>query len=212
MGHANAGLYYYGYRFYEPNLQRWLNQDPLEEFGGLNLHQFVFNDPINLTDKDGRIPPLPIVGAIIYFSCTAIVNAPGPDDETFPPYHDAPDPVTVYCACLFPGATVGFNLGETIAEDLGVPAEVVTAAGMMIPAPKIPRGFPNLSRAKPKTSVQGGGGLRKRWKDKKGNIYEWDYQHGTVEKYNKRGKHLGEFDGNTGAQLKPADSTKCVEP
>lgn len=66
--------------------------------------------------------------------------------------------------------------------------------------------------AKPKTSVQGGGGLRKRWKDKKGNIYEWDSQHGTVEKYNKRGKHQGEFDPVTGDQTKAADKTRKVEP
>lgn len=29
----NAGLYYYLYRFYDPNLQRWPNRDPLAEFG-----------------------------------------------------------------------------------------------------------------------------------------------------------------------------------
>src|SRR5579875_3248268 len=28
-----AGLYYYLYRFYDPNLQRWLNRDPLGEKG-----------------------------------------------------------------------------------------------------------------------------------------------------------------------------------
>jgi len=72
--------------------------------------------------------------------------------------------------------------------------------------------FPDLQRATPKTSVQGGGGKRKRWKDKKGKIYEWDSQHGTVEVYNKRGKHLGEFDPKTGKQLKPADKTRKVEP
>jgi RHS repeat-associated protein len=27
--HGNSGLYYYGFRFYEPSLQRWLNRDPL---------------------------------------------------------------------------------------------------------------------------------------------------------------------------------------
>jgi len=42
--------------------------------------------------------------------------------------------------------------------------------------------------------------MRKRWKDSEGNIYEWDSQHGAVEKYNSRGVHLGEFDPNTGAQ------------
>lgn len=54
--HANAGLYYYGFRFYEPNLQRWLNQDPIEEEGGINLARFVRNNPINETDYFGLKP------------------------------------------------------------------------------------------------------------------------------------------------------------
>jgi uncharacterized protein YukE len=79
------------------------------------------------------------------------------------------------------------------------------------PAPKDLPAFPDAKRAKPKTSVQGGGGLRKRWVGKDGSIYEWDSQHGTVEKYNKRGKHVGEFDPTTGEQTKPADPTREVE-
>src|SRR5437763_1019572 len=31
--HAGSGMYYYGYRFYDPNLQRWLNRDPIGERG-----------------------------------------------------------------------------------------------------------------------------------------------------------------------------------
>ena len=81
-----------------------------------------------------------------------------------------------------------------------------------IPAPKEIEGISGLTPAKPKTSVQGGGGLRKRWKDKKGNIYEWDSQHGTLEKYNKRGKHQGEFDPKTGEQTKPKNKKREVEP
>jgi hypothetical protein len=84
--------------------------------------------------------------------------------------------------------------------------------GSRVPPPSTPAAFPDVERAKPKTSVQGGGGKRKRWKDNKGNIYEWDSQHGTVEKYNKSGKHLGEFDPDTGEMLKPADPTRRVEP
>jgi RHS repeat-associated protein len=30
---TNSGLYYYGFRFYDPNLQRWLNRDPLGDWG-----------------------------------------------------------------------------------------------------------------------------------------------------------------------------------
>lgn len=72
--------------------------------------------------------------------------------------------------------------------------------------------FPDLVRGRSKTAVQGGGGLRPRWVDRAGNIYEWDRQHGTLEKYNKRGKHLGEFNHITGQQTKSADKTRRVEP
>ena len=80
------------------------------------------------------------------------------------------------------------------------------------PAPKELKAFPDVKRAKPKTPVQGGGGLRKRWVGKDGSIYEWDSQHGTVEKYNKRGNHLGEFDPETGEETKPADPSRKVTP
>ncbi|WP_260962763.1 colicin E3/pyocin S6 family cytotoxin [Pseudomonas citri] len=81
------------------------------------------------------------------------------------------------------------------------------------PTPKgILPAFPELVRGRSKTAVQGGGGLRPRWTDRAGNIYEWDRQHGTLEKYNKRGKHLGEFNPITGDQTKSADRTREVEP
>ncbi|MDB6065219.1 MAG: repeat protein, partial [Pedosphaera sp.] len=51
--HPNSGLYYYGFRFYEPNFQRWLNHDPLGEAGGINLYGFVSNDPLNRIDLYG---------------------------------------------------------------------------------------------------------------------------------------------------------------
>ncbi|HEX5221917.1 MAG TPA: RHS repeat-associated core domain-containing protein [Verrucomicrobiae bacterium] len=49
---GNAALYYYGFRYYEPNLQRWLNRDPLGESGGM-LFQSVGNNPINFIDPMG---------------------------------------------------------------------------------------------------------------------------------------------------------------
>jgi RHS repeat-associated protein len=47
------GFYYYGYRFYDPVNQRWLNRDPLEEGGGVNLYGFVLGDPLNHLDLYG---------------------------------------------------------------------------------------------------------------------------------------------------------------
>lgn len=78
--HVNSGMYYYGYRWYAPNLQRWLNRDPLGDFArfkldyrteiflaananyrvapaeavlGPNLYAFVLNDPLNKWDSFG---------------------------------------------------------------------------------------------------------------------------------------------------------------
>jgi RHS repeat-associated protein len=53
----NSGLYYYGYRFYDPSLQRWLNRDPLGELGGLNLYEFVGNQPLDAVDLFGLSCP-----------------------------------------------------------------------------------------------------------------------------------------------------------
>jgi len=39
--------------FYDPGLQRWLNRDPIQEAGGLNLHAYVDNDPLNGSDALG---------------------------------------------------------------------------------------------------------------------------------------------------------------
>jgi len=52
--HIPSGLYYYGFRYYEPNLQRWLNRDPIAEVGGINLYRFVHNGPIAKSDAFGR--------------------------------------------------------------------------------------------------------------------------------------------------------------
>jgi hypothetical protein len=79
------------------------------------------------------------------------------------------------------------------------------------PNPKTLEAFPNAIKVKRKTTVQGGSGLRKRWKDDSA-IFEWDSRHGTVEKYTLKGKHLGEFDAKTGKLLKSADPTRRIEP
>jgi RHS repeat-associated protein len=60
----HSGLYYYGYRWYAPNLQRWLNRDPIGEMGGLNLYDYVGNNPINLFDPFGLIDTGPQGGYV----------------------------------------------------------------------------------------------------------------------------------------------------
>lgn len=71
-------------------------------------------------------------------------------------------------------------------------------------APILLPAFPDAVRVKSKASVQGGGKKRRRWVDGKGRIYEWDSKSNAVEKYDKLGSHLGEYDHLTGRQTKPA--------
>jgi RHS repeat-associated protein len=47
---GNQGLLYYGYRWYSPSLGRWINRDPIEESGGMNLYGFVGNDGVGMWD------------------------------------------------------------------------------------------------------------------------------------------------------------------
>lgn len=56
-----TGLYYYGFRYYQPTTGRWLNTDPIQESGGLNLYAMVLNNPTNYYDLFGLAnqPPVP---------------------------------------------------------------------------------------------------------------------------------------------------------
>ncbi|MBK27015.1 MAG: hypothetical protein CME70_23630 [Halobacteriovorax sp.] len=81
------------------------------------------------------------------------------------------------------------------------------------PPPKSLPAFPNARKVPGKTPKQRGGGMRSRWVDKRGNIYEWDSQHGRIEMYTKTGKkHLGEFDPITAEQTADAISSRKVKP
>jgi RHS repeat-associated protein len=50
-----TGLLYYGYRFYSPDLGRWINRDPIGERGGINLYGMVRNNAISRWDKLGNL-------------------------------------------------------------------------------------------------------------------------------------------------------------
>jgi RHS repeat-associated protein len=94
--HANSGLVYYLYRYYESSLQRWVNRDPLGDFGnpssltdsdqnlsirmgiavelwqGANLYGYVQNAPLYKLDKDGRLVPIVVGGAAVGGAAAAV--------------------------------------------------------------------------------------------------------------------------------------------
>ncbi len=50
---AETGLCYYGYRYYSPEVGRWVSRDPIGEKGGLNLYGMLGNDPVGRVDVFG---------------------------------------------------------------------------------------------------------------------------------------------------------------
>ena len=66
--HGPTGLYDYGLRFYSPGMGRWLNRDPLEEEGGINLYAAMGNNPVNSVDEYG-LSDCPATGAAATGGC-----------------------------------------------------------------------------------------------------------------------------------------------
>lgn len=75
---AESGLHYNRFRYYDPDIGRYVSQDPIGILGGENLYRYTFN-PINWVDPFGLAPcPSRMVGRTRIFG-TGQVTSPGHD-------------------------------------------------------------------------------------------------------------------------------------
>lgn len=51
---VDTGLYYFGKRFYDPKLTRWVSPDPIGPVHSSNLYQYVYNNPFRYIDPQGE--------------------------------------------------------------------------------------------------------------------------------------------------------------
>ena len=54
-------LYYFGQRYYDPNLSRWLTTDPIGPSDHANLYQYIYNNPFQYGDPSGTFA-VPFLG------------------------------------------------------------------------------------------------------------------------------------------------------
>jgi hypothetical protein len=82
--------------YYDPGVQRWINREPLEEKGGINLYRCLLNSSVNNVDPDGLTST---GGAYAPYVCigTNIGGGPRPhssggsaDDGNLPPAYPVP--------------------------------------------------------------------------------------------------------------------------
>lgn len=72
---------YYGFRYYSPEMGRWLSRDPIEEQGGINLYKMIGGDAVNAIDvlglKIGSSYDIALVSQILCQEKKILLRAPG---------------------------------------------------------------------------------------------------------------------------------------
>jgi RHS repeat-associated protein len=121
--HLASGMYYYLFRFYDPNLQRWINRDPLGEWGSINLFRFARHSPTTAIDPDGdsdqnvvfTVTAPPGAGLALTAAPTTFI---GPSSGTRVPYPtpSAPNPFTYDGLLIGAPHLIGTPLGYRIAQ------------------------------------------------------------------------------------------------
>ena len=108
-----TGFFYFGKRYYNPSLGRWITKDPAGFADGLNLYAYVHNSPLTHIDPDGQFAFLiPIV------ICTALEYALPVVATGLEGYAGG-----AYAAAFLTGALNGYNYNftaETYSPDLGL--------------------------------------------------------------------------------------------
>lgn len=86
-----VGLIYFGYRYYDPEIGRWISPDPMGTIDGPNLYVYVRNNPMKYSDGFG-------LNAQLDDNCRCVLH-------DHPGWHHAPSDCV--CICGRNGASIG---------------------------------------------------------------------------------------------------------
>ena len=62
---SETGYYYFGARYYNPDLSLWLSVDPMsDKYPSLSPYNYCALNPVKIVDNDGNEPIIPYVGNV----------------------------------------------------------------------------------------------------------------------------------------------------
>ncbi|MBD9590665.1 RHS repeat protein [Pseudomonas sp. PDM03] len=151
-----TGLYYYGFRYYMPWCQRWLNADPAGVAAGLNLYTMVGNNPMRYVDLQGLVEVdasrvnAASATAIHRFTAAAfgfgVLIATRTVLEQIEPNHESNLALHSLAATLEGGAAgyMGYGLTKSVGlhDGIAVMTAAVAAIGFATPALLSEQGMP----------------------------------------------------------------------
>ena len=118
-----TGLYYYGYRYYQPWVGRWLSADPAGSIDGINLYRMVRNNPVTLEDGMG------LSSKGVYYEYAALKAAPQEIQNTRMEVEAFLQSKRGSAALYVAGGTVREGIGVLAGIGGGVLGSVVPVAG-----------------------------------------------------------------------------------
>lgn len=98
-----VGLMYFGYRYYDPEVGRWISPDPLGTIDGPNLYAYVRNNPMKYVDYFG-------LNSALDENCRCTQHA-------HPGWHNAPEGCVCICGkngSVYPAGSYRSKIGSDI--------------------------------------------------------------------------------------------------
>jgi len=106
MYEPELGLYYFGARYYDPTLGRFVSPDPLSRTYSENPYIYTANNPLNLVDRFGLSSGSPSIGAITHLT--------PPAGDLFTPPGSLFYPLPLACANGIVSSMTPWGLVQTV--------------------------------------------------------------------------------------------------